>query len=388
MGEETRFEFATAGRILFGRGRLAEVGPLAAALGERAFVVTGATPARVRPLLDLLEAEGLDAVTFSASGEPSLDTVREGASAARASERDLVIGMGGGSAIDAGKAIAALLTNPGDPLDYLEVIGAGRPLAEPPIPYIAIPTTAGTGAEVARNAVLTAAEHRTKVSMRSPLLLPRLAVVDPELTCSLPPEVTAYTGLDALTQLIEPLVCTRASPLVDGICREGIGRAARSLRRAVEHGGDVEARTDMSLASLFGGIALTNAGLGAVHGFAGPLGGMLGAPHGAICGRLLPHVMAANIAALEGQHPRSRALARYEEIARIVTGRPEATAADGAAWSAELVSGLAVPPLSHWGMAGDDIPEAVEKARRASSMRGNPVRLTADQMAGVLTEAL
>jgi alcohol dehydrogenase class IV len=388
VGIEPQFDFATAGQILFGAGRLREIGPRAAALGRRALVVTGATPSRARPLLDVLAEERIEAATFCVRGEPTVDTVREGAAAAREAECDLAIGFGGGSAIDAGKAISALATNAGDALDYLEVIGAGRPLTEPPIPYIAIPTTAGTGAEVARNAVLTSVEHRTKVSMRSPLLLPLLAIVDPELTHRLPPDITAYTGLDALTQLIEPLVSARANPLVDGICREGLTRAGRSLRRAYAHGDDVEARTDMSLASLFGGLALTNAGLGAVHGFAGPLGGMLAAPHGAVCGRLLPHVMGANIRLLESERPESPALGRYEQAARILTGRSDAGATDGVAWVTELVSELGVPPLSRYGMTRVDIAEAVEKAARASSMKANPVSLSAGQLRDILAQSL
>ncbi len=224
--------------------------------------------------------------------------------------------------------------------------------------------------------------------MRNPLLLPRLAVVDPELTYGLPPEITAYTGLDALTQLIEPFVSLRANPLVDGICREGLARAARSLRRAHAKGDDIDARTDMSLASLFGGLALTNAGLGAVHGFAGPLGGMFAAPHGAICGRLLPHVMAANIRALESEGAEGAGARRYREVARILTGRSDASARDGAAWAEQLVSELPVPRLSHYGMTAEDIAEVAEKSLRASSMKANPVSLSGEQLRGILAEAL
>ncbi|UCC69822.1 MAG: iron-containing alcohol dehydrogenase [Armatimonadota bacterium] len=383
-----QFEFATAAQIIFGEGKLREVGTRAAALGRRALVVTGATPARAQPLLDVLAAGRVGTLAFSVAGEPTIEIVRSGTAAARQAKCDLVVGFGGGSALDAGKAIAALLTNAGDPLDYLEVIGRGRKLTRPAAPYIAVPTTAGTGAEVTRNAVLASPEHRTKVSLRSPLLLPRLAVVDPELTYSLPPNITAGTGLDALTQLIEPSVSLRANPLTDAICREGMARVARSLRRAHTHGDDAGARADMSLASLFGGLALANAGLGGVHGFAGPLGGMFRAPHGAICGRLLPHVMAANIRVLENREPDSPALRRYEEAARILTGRSDAAAGDGAAWVAELVEELAVPPLSQYGMTADDIPAAAERAAKASSMKGNPVPLTADNMRDILTEAL
>ena len=233
----------------------------------------------------------------------------------------MVIGLGGGSAIDTGKAIAALLTNPGDPLDYLEVIGRGQALQQTPLPYIAIPTTAGTGSEVTRNAVLASHEHHVKVSLRSPLMLPRVAIVDPELTYSLPPAITASTGLDALTQLIEPYTCNSPNPMIDAICREGMQRAARSLKRAYQNGSDAAAREDMSIAALFGGMALANAKLGAVHGFAGPLGGLFPAPHGMICARLLPFVVEANVRALQMREPDSPVLKRYDEVAQLLTGR-------------------------------------------------------------------
>ena len=235
--------------------------------------------------------------------------VRQGVELARREQCDLVIAFGGGSAIDAGKAIAALLANGGELTDYLEVIGKGQPLRHPSVPFIAVPTTAGTGSEVTRNAVLASAEHQVKVSMRSPLMLPRLAVVDPELTLELPPAVTASTGLDALTQLIEPYVSIRANPLTDGFCLEGLRRVSRSLRRAYHAGRDITAREDMSLASLLGGLALANAGLGVVHGFAAPVGGMFHAPHGAICAALLPHGMAHQHPRLPRSRPRKRDVA-------------------------------------------------------------------------------
>ena len=383
-----RFEFATATRIIFGAGTLREVGPIAAEMGRRALVVTGRTPARARPVLDALAAQGVDTITFSVAGEPTTEVVRLGTQRARETDCDLVIGFGGGSALDSGKAIAALLTNGGDPLDYLEVIGKGKPLTQPSAPCIAIPTTAGTGAEVTRNAVLRSPEHRVKVSLRSPLMLPRLALVDPELTHSMPPKVTASTGLDALTQVMEPYVSNKANPLTDALCREGMRRAARSLRRAYEHGDDAAAREDMALASLFGGLALANAKLGAVHGFAGPIGGMFPAPHGAVCAALLPHVMTINVRALQERSPESAALHRYDEIARILTGNERATANDGVAWVQELCQALHVPSLASYGVTEEDFPVLIEKASVASSMKGNPIMLTPDEMREILMRAL
>lgn len=383
-----KFEFATATRIIFGPGMLREVGGLAVKLGRRAFVVGGNTSARLAPLLDLLHAQEIVTTTFQVPGEPTVDLVLEGVAQARANACLLVVGMGGGSVIDTGKAIAALLTNPGEPLDYLEVVGRGQPLPHPAAPYIAIPTTAGTGAEVTRNAVLGAPAHRVKVSMRSPFMLPTLALVDPALTYDLPPAVTASTGLDALTQCMEPYVSNQANPLADALCREGMQRAARSLRRAFHTGGDAAAREDMSIASLCGGLALANAKLGAVHGFAGPLGGMFPAPHGVVCARLLPLVLATNVRALQERTPTSPILGRYTEIAQIVTGDPQAQIADGVTWIEQLCAELAVPPLASFGVTDADIPAVVAQAQRASSMQGNPIALTEAELTQIMQQAL
>jgi alcohol dehydrogenase class IV len=382
-----RFEFATATRIIFGAGTLKESGPIAAEMGSRALIVTGSSSDRAEPLLDDLAAQGIETTLFAVSGEPTTHLVSEGAQKAREADCDLVIGFGGGSVLDTGKAIAALLTNGGEPLDYLEVIGKGQPLTKPPAPYIAIPTTAGTGSEVTKNAVLVSPEHRVKVSLRSSLTLPQLAVVDPELTYSVPPEVTASTGLDALTQVIEPYVSHLANPLTDAICREGIRRGARSLRRAREKGNDAAAREDMAITSLFGGLALANAKLGAVHGFAGPMGGMFHAPHGAICGRLLPHVMAVNVQALQKRGQGTEALRRYDEVAQLLIGTPRATAHDGVSWMQALCTALGVPSLSTHGVTEDDFPLIIEKAGKSSSMKGNPIELTAEEMEEILKRA-
>jgi len=377
------FDFATAGRILFGAGTARQAAPAALSMGGRALVVTGASSERAAPLVASLRC-----VSFSVAGEPTIQTIRMGAEGARDARCEVVIAIGGGSVIDAGKALAALLTNPGDPLDYLEVIGRGQPLAHPSAPCIAIPTTAGTGSEVTRNAVLASPEHRVKASLRSPHMLPRLAIVDPELTLGLPRPITAATGLDALTQLIEPYVSVRANPMTDLFCVEGIRRAAAALPRVWTNPHDREARAAMSMASLLGGLALANAGLGAVHGFAAPIGGMFPAPHGAVCAAVLPHAMAINIEALRRRDPQGRALARYEEIARLVTGRPHALAEEGAAWAAELCRKLEIPPLGAYGVGAEDVDALVEKAAHASSMKANPLVLTKEEMHEIVQRAL
>ncbi len=383
-----RFEFATATRILFGPGVVHEVAPLAASLGHRAFVVVGQTAERAAPLLAQLKAQGIETTSFQVAGEPTVEMVLAGLVQARAAACELIIGLGGGSVIDTGKAVAALLTNEGEPLDYLEVIGRGCPLTRPSAPFVAIPTTAGTGSEVTRNAVLGSLTHHVKVSLRSPFMLPRLAVVDPELTYTLPSAVTATTGLDALTQLIEPYVSPSANPVTDALCREGIARVARSLRWAYQDGQNAAAREDMALASLLGGMALANARLGAVHGLASPLGGLLPAPHGAICARLLPFVMDANVRGLQARAPNSAALERHDEVARLVTGQAAAVALDGVAWIQALCADLSIPSLSGFGLSEGDIETIIAEAQEASSMKGNPLPLTDQEVSEILRRAL
>jgi alcohol dehydrogenase class IV len=376
------FEFSTATCILFGTGIARQAGDAARSMGERPLVVTGASRERAAALI-----ESLKAVWFAVPGEPTLDLIRNGAELARDERCDVVIAMGGGSAIDAGKALAVMITNPGDPFLYLEVVGRGQPLAHAPAPFIAIPTTAGTGSEVTRNAVLGAPDHRVKASIRSPLMLARLAIVDPELTAGLPRQVTASTGLDALTQLIEPYVSLRANPMTDMICLEGMRHASASLARAYENGSDLEARIGMSWASLLGGMALANAGLGAVHGFAAPIGGMFDAPHGAVCAAVLPHAIRVNVraAAASGAEPVIR---RYETVARVCTGRGDATPEDGVRWIAELCRKLEIPGLRAYGVGPGDIPALVEKASQASSMKGNPVALSREELTEIVTDSL
>ena len=295
-----------------------------------------------------------------------------------------VIGIGGGSVLDAAKAIAVLATNGGDPMDYAEVIGKGLPLKKPALPIVAIPTTSGTGAEVTRNAVLSSPEHQVKVSLRSPTMLPCMAIVDPELTYDLPPSLTAETGLDALTQLIEPFVSSRANPMTDNFCLQGIRLAAQSLRRAFENGRDTAARENLSLASLLGGLSLANAGLGAVHGFAGPLGGITSAPHGAVCATLLPWVMETNIHALRERMPGSPALARFDEIGRILSGQPDAKAKDGIEWIHESCRLFGIKRLSKLGMKKSQFPSLIQSAQSASSMKANPLPLTSDELMRIL----
>ncbi len=383
-----QFEFATAARILFGIGTFREAGPVARTFGSRALVIARRATESREMLLERLRGQGMHVSTLAVSGEPTTDSVWLGVEQARRAECDVVIGLGGGSVLDTGKAIAAMLTNQGALLDYLEVAGKGHALSHPPAPFIAIPTTAGTGAEVTRNAVLASPEHKVKVSLRSPYLLPRLALVDPELTLSLPPAVTASTGLDSLTQLIEPYVSHSANPLADAFAREGMPLVARSLRRAFTEGNDIAARQDMALASLMGGLALANAKLGAAHGIASDIGGMFPAPHGVVCARLLPLVMQANVQALEIRAPQSTALARYTHIAQILTGDENTTVANGIAWLNALLTDLRIPNLGAFGLTPADLPAIVAPSQKASSTKGNPITLTDSEMMQILEQAV
>ncbi len=383
------FEFATATRILFGAGRLAEAPEVVRSLGgRRVLIVTGSTPARAQPLREMLDRLGLATVVFRVEGEPTLEVAREGTATAIAVGCDVVVALGGGSVLDTGKAIAALAANGGDPLDYLEVIGRGRPLMQPSVPLVAIPTTAGTGSEVTRNAVLGSKEEKVKASLRSPLMLPRVAVVDPELLVGTPGPVIASSGLDALSQLIEPFLSLRANPLTDTLAREGMRRSARSLRRAVLENFDAAAREDLALASLFGGLCLANSGLGAVHGFAAPVGGMYQAPHGAVCAALLAATLEVNLRALQARASTHPALPRFQEVAALLTGRAEARAEDAITWVRELCQALSVPGLRRYGLTEAEVPRLVEKARVASSMKANPLPLTDEELTEIAVRSL
>jgi alcohol dehydrogenase class IV len=381
----TAFEFATAGRILAGTGRAAELPGVLAGLGSRVLVCTGANPARHAGLLADL---GLPAVVFAVSGEPTVDLARAGITTAREHGADVVAAIGGGSVIDTGKAVAMLLSNGGDPQDYLEVVGSGRKITQPAAPCVAVPTTAGTGAEVTANAVLAAPAHRVKASLRSPLMIPRVALVDPQLTVSCPPPVTAASGMDALTQCLEPYVSLRASPLTDGLAREGLRRAAAGLRAAFADGNDLEARTDMAVCSLLGGMALANAKLGAVHGIAGVVGGTADVPHGVACAALLTPVIEANVRALRSGPPGSPVLDRYTEAARCLTGQPAASIEDGLAWLRDTITVLGIPGLAAFGIGPADADDVAVKAARSSSMQGNPVTLSHDDLRAVVLQAL
>lgn len=379
------FSFSTA-RIVFGLGVRADIAVQAARLGSHCLLVTGGRPGRCDWLLRELNTVMDSVHAVSIGSEPETGIIAAQAAMARTAGCDVVVAVGGGSVLDAGKALAALITNTRDLFDYLEVVGSGMPLERAPVPMIAVPTTSGTGSEVTANAVLLSREHGVKVSLRSAGMIPDLAVIDPELSVSLPPLQTASTGMDALTQLMEAFVSHAASPLTDPFCRDGLTRAARSLRKAVADGADLEARSDMALASLFSGVALANARLGAVHGFAAPLGAALGAAHGEICAALLPHVMEANIRTLRGGV--NPALERYTEVGRLLTGEQGATAEDGVRFVRRLCRDVGIRGLEVLGLEEEAMPDMARKAAQASSMRGNPVILDHEELMAILRQAV
>lgn len=386
------FAFATATEILFGRGQAGVAAARVAGLGQRVLLVHGRVMRRAAWLVDELKGRGCEVTGFAVPREPDVDLVRDGIAAAAGA--DVVVALGGGAVIDAGKAIAALRPATRPMLDHLEVVGQGLLLDHPPLPFVAIPTTAGTGAEVTRNAVIGVPEHRRKVSLRDARMLPRLAIVDPALTAGCPRAVTLASGLDAITQVIEPFVCTRANPLTDALCRDAIPRGLAAIRRLMEGEGgaephpatDPDARDDMAWVSLSGGLALANAGLGAVHGLAGPLGGLTGAPHGAICGALLPHVLAANRRAATDP----ATVARLDQVAHWIGaafGQRHASMPEATRILADWSHRAGLPALSALGIGPEAQSAAAEAAATSSSMKANPARLSASDLRRIMEEA-
>jgi len=375
------FTLTGPGEIVFGSGTGKSLAARAAGLGRRVLLFRGSSGGRTADLLEELRGNRCEVLEFTVAREPELEQAREFAASARGFAAGVGLAVGGGSVLDMGKAVCALAANPGDVLDHIEVVGAGRPLVNRPIPMIAAPTTAGTGSEATRNAVLQSRAHGVKASLRSPWMLPAVALVDPLLTLPLPRHLTAQTGMDALTQLIEPLLCRRANRLTDALCMNAIPRAMRWLEVACDEPENLRAREEMAWASLCGGLALANAGLGAVHGFAAALGGMGSMPHGAVCAALLPHVYRANWE--EAKRGAGGELeSRFRESAKLICGEPEPEFAAGRLL--ELIVTLEIPTLSGLGLARSRLEEVASKAAKASSMKANPVDLSHEQLVEIL----
>ncbi|SFB85342.1 iron-containing alcohol dehydrogenase [Tropicimonas isoalkanivorans] len=376
------FTFATATEIRFGRGTAADAVPDLARLGRRLLLVTGASALRSAWLPEALATEGCETTVFSVPGEPDVAMIEAGVAAARLMGAQAVIAIGGGAVVDAGKAIAALVPATRPMLDHLEVVGRGLPLEQPPLPFVALPTTAGTGAEVTRNAVIAVPEARRKVSLRDRAMLPDLAIVDPSLTDACPRAVTLASGLDAITQVIEPYLCTRANPMTDALCRDAILVGLTALRTLMDRE-DPEARDAMAWVSLCGGLALANAGLGVVHGLAGPLGGLTGAAHGAICGVLLPHGLTLNDARVVDPKVRARLNEVRDWIAQALGCAPDIAFDSLAHWASDC----GLPALTDLGVTADAQAQAAEAAASSSSMKANPVALSAEDLRGMMAQA-
>ncbi len=379
------FDFATATKIIFGNNSVEKVPEIVASNGNIVLLVTGKNRKQAELLGAKLQKLDCKILYFSVEKEPTTTIIEEGINLARVDGCNVVVGLGGGSVIDSAKAIAAMVPNKGSLTDYLEVIGLGKPLTDAPLPFIAVPTTAGTGAEATKNAVIKSEEYQVKVSLRSDKMFPAFAIVDPVLSLSMPPALTASTGMDALTHLLETFVSNQSNPFIDVFCRDGMCRISTSLVKAFKNGTDIVARENLSMASLLGGMALANVKLGAIHGFASPMGGMYPIPHGEVCASLLPAVFDVNISALKKQ---GKDLSRFDEVARIFSGNPNAKAEDGTEIFEKLVRELNIPRLTSFGLIKTDFPELVEKAKNASSMKGNPVKLSDDELFVILEKSL
>lgn len=385
------FGILAPGRILFGRGEAAQAPALIAPLGPRGVLVHGANPARAAWLLDGLHAQGVAVQPLPCPGEPTLPMLEAAVAAARGFGAQWVAGLGGGAALDLAKAVAALVPAPGGAMDHLEVVGRGLPLAAAPLPFVAIPTTSGTGAEATKNAVIGLPGHGRKVSLRDDRMLARIAIVDPALTDRCPRAVTLASGLDAITQVIEPYLSCKATPYTDALTLPAIGTGLAALIRLME-AEDEQARDELAWVSLCGGLALANAGLGAVHGLAGVIGGLTGAAHGAICGALLAPVLAANRAAAPPQGAAAARIARVCQIIATALGTGLGTdlgagPADAPTALAAWVSAAGLPRLSALGLRLEDHAAVAGAALASSSMKGNPVALGPTDLQAILARA-
>lgn len=391
------FEIARLPRVVFGEGSLSRVAVLAARYGRHALLVTGARSftgsVHYATLADSLRLAGVGWESVVVTGEPSPHLADETAARFRSAGIDVVIGVGGGSVLDAAKAIAGLLRIPNSVLDFLEGVGPELPYPGPAVPFIAVPTTAGTGSEATRNAVLSVqGEAGFKKSFRDDKLVAEYAVLDPLLLAICPPALIAANGMDALTQLLESYVSLKASPFTDALALSGIRLVCDGLFPWYEQTPEApRARGAMLYAALLSGIALAQAGLGSVHGLASPLGAFFPIPHGVACGTLVAACTAANVRALGERAPESPALSRYAEVGRILAGNMSLNDDAGLERLVDILADwtrrLDLPPLSRYGMTAADIPRVVAHCR-GSSMKTNPLVLTDGEVAATLAERL
>jgi alcohol dehydrogenase class IV len=380
------FEFVTTTRIIFGNNKLKLLKNLAPNFGSRAFVITGNDPDRSAEVLDMLDAANCSPVIYSVPGEPTLDTINRGLFILVETERDFVVSVGGGSAIDTGKALAVLATNDGAPADYLDEPGKGRLFTNPSLPLVAIPTTAGSGAEITSTALFISPEPRSKVRLHHNAMFPRIALIDPKLTLSVPPNITAYTGLAALCHNLEVFVSPKGNPITDILTKDGLRRGSLAIQRAYTDSADIESRTSLAMSSLYAGLSAANASLGATHTIANAIGGLFNAPYGVICAQLLPAVIETNIRAMQERMPENVALRKYDQITRIVAGKEHSKTL--AAFMQTLNETFAIPSLSSYGIQQTDFDNIIAYSKSSPNMTGNPVELNEDELRAILGKAM
>ncbi|MGF1686176.1 iron-containing alcohol dehydrogenase [Photobacterium japonica] len=378
------FQFMTSSRIIFGEGALINSLSSLNQFGYSVLLVTGKDGTRAEPVVSYLKQQGMRYQQVAIHGEPLIAMVEEMAAMGRKFRPDMVLGIGGGSVLDTGKALAALIPNQGSVYDYVEVVGRNVPLQAKPLPYIAVPTTAGTGSEVSKNAVLRSAQENVKVSLRCPEMLPDLSIIDPTLTYGMDPTMSGYCGMDAFAHLMEAYVCGDPNPLTDMVCEEGLRRLSGAIIAACEDD-DPRARSDMSFAALLGGMASANAKLGAAHGLASSLGGRLDAPHGLITAQLAPYVMHENVLAAR-EAGRADVLNRYRQLACILTGSTNAEISDGIQWTKRTLKRLNLPRVSEYGLCDMMFEEVAEDALLSNAIKGNPLPLNKERLLSILNQ--
>jgi alcohol dehydrogenase class IV len=379
------FSFFSPQAIHFGRGQSTQAPSLARAYGNNLLLVHGANAQRAEWLVSACTDTGMTVRSLGCQNEPSLPDVQLALAQLKGFNPDVVIALGGGAVIDFAKALAALIPCASPPQEYLEVVGTGRPLDHAPLPLIALPTTAGTGAEVTKNAVITVPEHGIKVSLRDPRMIPDIAIVDAGLMQGAPRRVTLSAGLDAITQVIEPYLTIKANTMTDALCLAAIPTGLGAIRDVVEND-DPAAWDAMARVSTWGGLALANAGLGAVHGFAGVIGGRTNAPHGEICGALLPAVLSSHQRkAQDGTDIKKRLTWVLDQIDQhFNAGGTGNGLSQLKAWSREM----GLRGLGDMGLRSDDLQAAATASAGASSMKGNPFALSQHELVEILTDAL
>lgn len=378
------FDFSTSGQIIFGQGSIQRLAEVITGIGGYGMVVMGSHLDGNNPVEDNLISAGIPYTRTVVLREPTMDIIEAGAAEARDKKVDFIIAIGGGSVIDAGKAIGMLASNAGRVLDFVEVVGKGQRFTKPSLPVIAIPTTAGTGSEVTRNAVVSIPQHKVKASLRHPGMVPYKAIIDPGLMLDLPAGITSSTGMDALTQVIEPFTSAKSNPMVDSLCLPAIKMGIQSLPECYSTPHNLEAREKMAYVSLIGGIALTNAGLGAVHGFAAAIGGMKDIPHGAICASMLVPVLEANYLAIMERQPENPARDKYEILTKLLLPPGRRNVEELIKMLYQFTQEIGTPGLGKLGVRTEEYPQIVEKALNASSMKGNPIRLSAEELTNIL----